>query len=97
MHNNLFFFVLDSKMESVILFVPKSAQVVNGSCANDTQFIMMSWASNIQGLSHGMTLNFNKIVNKTDFALGGVEFNLIMDDHFENAKGLYSRETLLTF
>jgi hypothetical protein len=74
----------DNKTASATLFVPKMAKVVDGSCGNDSQFISLSWDSNVPNMPNTLELAFSKVVNKSDFALSAVIINLTLDD----AKGL---------
>lgn len=70
----------------VLYDVPKDARVVNGSCAADSQFLLLTW--NAISLAQN-TLKVSFAYNKTEheFALAGLSFFLnLYGDQFPNAK-----------
>lgn len=83
----------------VLYDVPKDARVVNGSCAADSQFLLLSW--NPLSIAQN-TLKVSFAYNKTEheFALAGLTFFLNMfGDQFLNAKvnqtlTLFNNQTL---
>lgn len=71
----------------VLYDVPKDARVVNGSCAADSQFLLLTW--NAISLAQN-TLKVSFAYNKTEheFALAGLNFFLnVYGEQFPNAKG----------
>lgn len=75
-----------AKPVHVLYDVPKDARVVNGSCAADSQFLLLSW--NAVSLAQNL-LKVSFAYNKTEheFALAGLSFVLnVFGDQFPNAK-----------
>lgn len=74
------------QLAHVLYDVPKDARVVNGSCAADSQFLVLSWNP---VLIVQNTLKVSFAYNKTEheFALAGLSFFLnAFGDQFPNAK-----------
>lgn len=66
--------------------VPKDARVVNGSCSNDSQFILLSWGPP-SVKDNTLKVSFKLNVTEHEFSLAGVEFFLVVyGQQFPNAK-----------
>lgn len=83
----------------VLYDVPKSAVVFNGSCADTTQFIDLSWSLESAVKNH-LTVSFSRNSTEHEFALAGVSFFLVVSEpQFPNAKAnqtltLVNKQTL---
>lgn len=66
--------------------VPKNAQVINGSCSSESQFIVLRWGPEPNGQSY-LQISFKLNTTEHKFALAGLEFALVVSSQdFPNAK-----------
>lgn len=76
----------DDKPAHVQYDVPKTARVVNGSCADNAQFIELWWGPESVEKNRLM-VSFSRNSSKHEFALTGMSFYLVVfGEHFPNAK-----------
>lgn len=83
---NVTYLDVSDKPVHTLYNVPKNARVVNGSCATDSQYILLAWAP---ASIKESTLNISFKLNTTEheFSLSGMLFTLvIIPDEFPNAK-----------
>lgn len=74
------------KPAHVLYDVPKSARVVNGSCADNAQFIELLWGPESVEKNR-LTVSFKRNTTEHEFALSGVSFYLVVfGESFPNAK-----------
>lgn len=67
--------------------VPKDARVINGSCAGDSQFILLSWAPAPSINENTLLITFKRNVTEHEFSLAGLRFVLyVFGEQFPNAK-----------
>lgn len=74
------------KPATVLYDVPKNARVVNGSCADNAQFIELWW--NPESVENNrLTVSFRRNNTEHEFALSGMSFFLVVfGEKFPNAK-----------
>lgn len=70
-------------MGHAILNVPANATVVNGSCGELEQWMLITWPNNTQ--SNSIHLTFAKNETTRQYYLGHVNVSLTPDEHFPNA------------
>lgn len=72
-----------NKSAYVVLDIPKSAQIENGSCGNETQFIVLQWGPASVVKNH-LQINFTLNTSDHQFALSGLSFNLVIPEAKSN-------------
>lgn len=74
------------KPATVLYDVPKNARVVNGSCADNDQFIQLVWGPESVEKNRLM-VSFRRNTTEHEFALSGMSFYLVIfGEQFPNAK-----------
>lgn len=80
--------VAADKPATVLYDVPKNARVVNGSCADNDQFIQLVWGPESVEKNRLM-VSFRRNTTEHEFALSGMSFYLVIfGEQFPNAKGM---------